>query len=163
MTHNLPLTDDEQLQEDALEALRRDPSVDSTEVGIEVEDAIVTLTGTVESSHRKRAAELAVLRVPSVRGVANDVVVRRYPSRTPTNTDIVRAAVRALDWSPQIPQGRVKVAAAADRMTLTGAVPRRTAQRAAETIVRRIAPQANIVNLITVAHEDPASIPSHAW
>jgi osmotically-inducible protein OsmY len=46
---------DVRIRQDVLEELAWDPHVDDTEVGVEVDDGVVTLTGTV-TSWAKRAA-----------------------------------------------------------------------------------------------------------
>ena len=73
------------IQRDVLAELKWDPEVEPTDVGVEVDDGIVTLTGTVDSYWAKLAAERAALRVDSVRAVANDIVVKTRPcGLTPT-------------------------------------------------------------------------------
>ena len=50
---------DSMLQRNILDELRWDPAVSETDVGVEVNDGVVTLSGTVESYAKKLAAERA--------------------------------------------------------------------------------------------------------
>ena len=66
---------DEAIHADVREELIWDPEVSETEVGVEVDDGVVTLTGTVDTYARKRAAERAAFRVRGVRAVADELDV----------------------------------------------------------------------------------------
>ena len=79
---------DEDIQQDVLEELAWEAEVQPNEIGVAVNDGIVTLTGRVESFPKKWAAERAAQRVRGVVAVANDIEVR-LPARpsgpTPTS------------------------------------------------------------------------------
>ena len=66
---------DIQIQQDVMRELRWDTRIGSTEVGVEVDKGIVSLTGTVENFAKKHAATEAAHRVAGVLDVANDVAV----------------------------------------------------------------------------------------
>ena len=81
---------DTQIHRDVLDELKWDSRVDETEVGIEIDDGVVTLTGTVAKNWGKRmAAEDAARRVIGVLDVANDIKVA-VPTAGPTDTEIAR-------------------------------------------------------------------------
>src|SRR5262249_55744535 len=67
---------DEQIQNDIYEELRWDARVQPNEVGVAVNDGVVTLTGWVDNYTKKWIAERASHRVRGVVAVANDVEVR---------------------------------------------------------------------------------------
>jgi osmotically-inducible protein OsmY len=67
---------DRDLQEHVQKALDWEPSVDSANIGVSVENGVVTLRGDVRSYWEKAAAERVALRVYGVKAVANDVNVR---------------------------------------------------------------------------------------
>ena len=56
---------DEHIHQEVLRELRWDSRVDETEVGVEVDQGVVTLTGTVASYPKKLAAQAAAHRVPA--------------------------------------------------------------------------------------------------
>jgi osmotically-inducible protein OsmY len=62
---------DTQIKQDVLNELRWDTRVTETDVGVEVDQGVVTLTGTVPTFMKKMAAEQAAHRVAGVMDVAN--------------------------------------------------------------------------------------------
>jgi len=54
---------------DVISELDWDPTVDATEAGVEADDRVVTLTGTVESFWKRWTAEQAALRLGDVRAL----------------------------------------------------------------------------------------------
>ncbi len=54
---------DSQIQQDVLRELKWDTRVEETDVGVEVDEAVVTLTGTVSSYAKRMAAQEAAHRV----------------------------------------------------------------------------------------------------
>ena len=118
------------IQQDVLEELRWDPQVKPTEVGVEVDDGVVTLTGTVDNYMKKWAAERAALRVAGVRAVANDVTVKTGATRT--DTDIAKAVADALESNILVPKNRIKVTVKNGWVTLEGDVDWRFEREEAE-------------------------------
>jgi len=57
-------------------ALDWEPSLDATDVGVSVDEAVVTLRGNVGTYAERLAAERAALRVFGAKAVANDLEVR---------------------------------------------------------------------------------------
>ena len=141
---------DEDIQRDVLEELAWEAEVQANEIGVAVNDGIVTLTGWVDSFPKKWAAERAAHRVRGVVAVANDIEVRLPGSAERTDADIAAAATRALDWDALIPPGRAKVTVSKGWVTLDGAVEWQFQRRAAERAVRRLTGVRGVTNLITV-------------
>src|SRR3954453_19797311 len=97
---------DKEIQQDVLAELAWDPEVAPTDVGVEVDDGVVTLTGTVQSYWKKWAAERAALRVEGVRAVANDIVVKTSTMRT--DTDIAKDLADAFQSNAVVPKDLIK-------------------------------------------------------
>ena len=70
---------DKELQQNIIDELDFEPSVDSAHIGVAVEKGVVTLTGHVSSYAEKTAVERAARRVKGVRAIAQEIEVR-YPS-----------------------------------------------------------------------------------
>jgi osmotically-inducible protein OsmY len=83
--------DDERIHEDVMEALLHDPAADSYELGVEVVDGVVTLSGLVDSWAEKKLSEDVVAGVHGVRRIDNDVRIS-YDTDRPDSE--IRAEVR---------------------------------------------------------------------
>lgn len=64
---------DDRILEDINEALTRHPEIDASEIKVRVENAVVTLSGTIESRQMKRLAEDCVEEVTGVEDVNNEL------------------------------------------------------------------------------------------
>lgn len=139
---------DAHLRTDVEQELEWEPTVDSGQVGVAVEDGVVTLTGEVRSYAEKWHAERAAERVLDVRGVANEIKIRT-PSEY-NDTDIARAVTEALRWDPFLPNDKVMVKVDGGWVTLSGELPQDYQRRAAEQKVRYLRGVKGISNLLTV-------------
>lgn len=148
---------DKQIQEDVMKELGWDPEVDSAEIGVAVEDGIVTLSGEVESYWSKRAAEKAVKRVKGVKGIAQDIIVR-YPGMERTDADIADAAVNSIKWNTSLPEGKVMVRVESGWVTLEGEVEWEFQRNAAEHVVEKLKGVKGVSNMITIKPKIQASI-----
>lgn len=100
---------DKDLKAQVESAFDWEPSVDASDVGVSVEDGVVTLRGNVRSYAEKGAAERVALRVYGVKGVADDLNVRLLAGYERSDTDIAQVAVAALKWNTLVPADRVTV------------------------------------------------------
>ncbi|HZY50626.1 MAG TPA: BON domain-containing protein, partial [Devosia sp.] len=67
---------DSLLRDSVIAELEFEPSIDANDIGVAVEDGIVTLSGHVPTYGQKLAVEQAVARVKGVRGFAEHLEVR---------------------------------------------------------------------------------------
>jgi osmotically-inducible protein OsmY len=151
----IAIRSDAVIQMDVLSELDWDPEVDATEVGVEVDDGVVTLTGWVDSYAKKVAAERAAQRVEGVRAVANDLSVKRHATRTDTN--IGKAVADALESNSLVPVDRLKITVKNGKVTLQGEVDWDYQRQAAVNITRHIQGVRDVFNLITL--KQPAVSP----
>ncbi len=68
---------DERIKEDVCETLSRDHRIDASDIEVNVEDAMVTLSGNVDSREIKRAAEMIIENLSGVDDVKNDIRVKK--------------------------------------------------------------------------------------
>lgn len=141
---------DAEIQQDVLDELDWDPEIKVTDVGVEVDDGVVTLTGTVKSFHEKMVAEDAAFRVTGVRAVANDIVVRPSGLGLRTDTDIAHAVAVTLEWNPSVPHERLHVAVSDGNVTLEGDVDWNYQRERAAELAKRIIGVRTLANRITV-------------
>jgi osmotically-inducible protein OsmY len=149
---------DLQLREDVEEELLWEPSVLSTDIGVIVEDGIVTLTGRVDTFPEKWGAEKAAVRVSGVKAVANEIEVKLTTSSRRADEEIARAASNALEWNIVVPKG-VQAVVEDGWVTLKGKVRWQYQKRAAEESVRYLTGVKGITNAITVkSHVAPSVV-----
>jgi osmotically-inducible protein OsmY len=146
-----------QLQQDVLQELRFEPSINASQIGVTAEDGIVGLTGTVESYLAKAAAVHAAERVVGVKAVTDELTVDIPELHVRNDEDIARAAVNALQWDVWVPSDAVKVKVNAGWITLEGEVTYKFQQTAAENAVRNLTGVKGVANLITL--KKPSVVP----
>jgi osmotically-inducible protein OsmY len=101
--------DDKVLRQSIIDELDFEPSIDSANVGVAVENGVVTLSGHVASYAEKIAAERAVQRVKGVKAIAQEIEVR-YPDQAKRSDDeIAQRALNILKWSVQVPADSIQV------------------------------------------------------
>jgi len=139
---------DRELQQNVQNALDWEPSIESTDIGISVDNGIVTLRGDVPSYAEKSAAERVALRVYGVKAVANDINVRLISRYERTDTEIAQAAVSALKWNTMVPADKVSIAVSDGWITLTGTVDWQYQRSTAERAVRDLTGVKGVSNAI---------------
>jgi osmotically-inducible protein OsmY len=150
---------DRELQQNVQNALDWEPSVESSEIGVSVDNSIVTLRGDVHSYTEKSAAERVALRVYGVKAVANDLNIRLTSRYERTDTEIAEAAVAALKWNTMVPSDKVHVAVSNGWITLTGTIDWQYQRYAAERAVRDLTGVRGVTNNITLApHVQPGDV-----
>src|SRR6516225_1555179 len=131
--------DDKLVRDDVLEELDFDPSIDATNIGVAVDEGVVTLSGHVSSYAEKIAAESAARRVRGVRAIAQEIEVR-YPGEKETADDeIAKRVLSVFRWNAMIPQEAVKVTVQKGWVTLRGEVNWQYQKKAAEDAIRQLA------------------------
>jgi osmotically-inducible protein OsmY len=141
---------DRELQQNVQNALNWEPSIESTEIGVSVDNGIVTLRGDVHSYAEKSAAERVALRVYGTKAVANDINIRLISRYERTDTEIAQAAVSALKWNTMVPADKVNLAVSNGWITLTGTVDWQYQRHAAERAVRDLMGVKGVTNNITL-------------
>jgi osmotically-inducible protein OsmY len=149
---------DIELQEHVLEELKWDARVDPADVGVTVDDGIITLAGTVGSYAERVAADEAAHRVCGVRDVANELEVRLPDILQRTDTEIARAVRWALEWDVFVPDEHIQSSVSNGWVTLEGAVEKPTQRADAERAVRNLAGVHGVINDIAA----PGAMPGVA-
>jgi osmotically-inducible protein OsmY len=150
---------DAQIQHEVMEELAWDARVKSTNVGVEVDAGVVTLTGTVDSWAARLAAQEAAHRVDGVLDVANDVRVKLPGSPELTDADVAKAVRHALVWDVLVPHERITSTVSNGFVTLAGAVSNWTQHDDAARRVRNLAGVREVINTIEVVPPSPRPEP----
>ena len=141
---------DKDLKQHVQSALDWEPSLDASDIGVSVDESVVTLRGNVASYAEKIAAERVALRVYGVKAVANDLVVHLVSGFERTDTEIAQAAVAALKWNTVVPKDRVTVTVTNNWLTLNGTLDWQYQKDAAARAVRDLMGVKGVTNSITV-------------
>lgn len=141
---------DKILRQTIIDELDFEPSIDGENIGVGVDNGVVTLTGHVASYAEKIAVERAVERVKGVKAIAENIEVR-YPGHKQTADDEIAArAVAILGWNVQVPKDSVGVKVEKGWIELTGDVHWQYQRLAAEAAVRELSGVVGVSNLIQV-------------
>ncbi len=142
---------DSQIKSDVLNELKWDSRVDETDVGVQVKEGIVTLTGSVNVYAKKIAAREAAHRVHGVLDVVDELQVKVPGIGARTDTDIARGVRDALEWDAFVPDENITSTVSLGIVTLEGAVQTWSQRADAERVVRGLAGVRGVINQITVA------------
>ena len=142
---------DSALRQDILDELEFEPSIDANDIGVAVEDGVVTLTGHVSSYGQKEAVERAVSRIKGVRAIAQEIEVRLPLSTGDADDEIARRVIDTLKWSTLVPDNRVQVLVQDGWVTLTGTLEWNYQKTGAGDAVRHIDGVRGVTNVITLA------------
>jgi osmotically-inducible protein OsmY len=147
------------IQDDVLAELRWEPQLDANDLGVIVENGVVTLTGWTDNYLKRIAAQEAAHRVRGVTAVANEIEVRLAGSDERNDADIAAAVVRALEWDVAIPNEKIDVTITKGWVTLKGTVGWQFQKVAAERVIRRLLGVKGVSNMLLVTpHLDATGI-----
>jgi len=141
---------DAELQQDVMNELQWEPSIEAAEIVVSVRDGVVTLSGYVDSYGKKLAAERAAARVFGVRAVAETIQVRLPGSLERSDEDIAGMVANVLEWNVLVPYDRVKVHVQDGVVTLSGEVAWVYQKFAAEEAMRYLMGIVSLSNQITI-------------
>jgi osmotically-inducible protein OsmY len=113
---------DQQLQQEVEVELAWDPAVTATDIGVPVNDRVVTLSGHPVSYAEKLAAEKAAQRVGGVKAVVVEMSVRLLHGDIRTDEEIANAVRSILKWTVGLPESAVQVQVEKGWVTLRGEV-----------------------------------------
>lgn len=142
---------DRAVRQAVIDALASDPRIEAPQVGVAVDDGIVTLTGHVARYAAREAAEAAARGVCGVRGVVVQVAVRLPAAQRPRDEDLARRADLVLRWTMTPPPDAIRVKAREGWITLTGTVAAPSQKSEAQAAVATIPGLLGLINLIDVA------------
>lgn len=142
---------DTTLRQIILDELEFEPSIDAANIGVAVDDGIVTLTGHVSTYWEKTVAEDAVKRVKGVKGIAEEIEVRLAGTSVTADDEIAKRAVNALTWNVSIPKDKIQVKVQKGWITLTGKLEWQYQKNAAADAVRGLAGVTGVSNHIEIA------------
>ena len=133
------MKNDQVLQKDVQDAIKWEPLLNISEIGVTVIDGVVTLTGIVDSYLKKSKAEDAAKSVAGVKAVVEKIEVEFINSKDKTDSEIAVEVLDALKANWQVPFHKIKVKVEDGWLTLEGNVEWNYQKEAVEKSVRNLA------------------------
>src|SRR6185312_959784 len=147
---------DAQIQKDVIAQLQWDPFLNTGNIGVSVNDGVVTLSGQVDSFARKQAAESAAKKILGVKAVAEEIKVGPSLAYDRSDTDIARAVATDLSWHSAVQEDRIRIKVEKGVVTLDGDVEWNYQRTAAADAIRNLNGVKWVNNAIVVK---PAVLP----
>lgn len=129
---------DAQLQTDVFAELHWDPSINAAQIGVEVKNGVVTLTGEVSTFSEKWEIERIAQRVAGVMALAINIDVMLPGLSQRSDADVARSAENVLQWMTFTPSNPIKVLVESGWVTLSGHVDWDYQRQAAHGAVRHL-------------------------
>jgi osmotically-inducible protein OsmY len=144
---------DTAIKQDVLDELVWQPNIDETQIGVIVEDGVVTLTGFVNEFQQKLAAENAAKSVAGVKAVADDIQVTFGDDFKKTDKEIAKAVVNALEWNSSVPTDKIMVKVDDGYIYLTGEVTWKYQRDAAKRTIEHLQGVKGVNNTIDIVQK----------
>ncbi|MGO4622276.1 BON domain-containing protein [Ensifer sp. 2YAB10] len=139
------------LRQDILDELEYEPSIDAANIGVTVENGIVTLTGHVQSYPEKHTAEHVARRVKGVRAIAEEIVVRLPDHKRTADDEIASRVLKILDWGAAISEpNNIQIKVERGYVTLVGTVDWYFQRSAAESAIYQLTGVTGIDNQLRI-------------
>jgi osmotically-inducible protein OsmY len=145
---------DYEIKQQVLRELKWDSRIAWAQIGVEVHDGLVTLSGAVSTYAKKTAAQQAAHRVAGVLDVANEIDVKPTGRFAHTDEEIARAVRHTLQWDALVPDERIQSTVSDGWVTLEGNVDVWREREDAERSVLRLAGVVGVINKITILPVD---------
>src|SRR5688572_12459427 len=141
---------DSQIQKDVMDELKWSPYLHASEIGVAVNNGIVTLSGKTDSYSKKIQAEKAAKGIAGVKAVALDIQVGMSPGYKRSDTEIAEAVMNALKWHSAVREEKIKVKVEDGDVKLEGEVDWDFQRTNIRNTVEHLTGVRSIIDLITV-------------
>lgn len=141
---------DFEIKQQVLRELKWDSRIAWAQIGVEVREGLVTLSGAVDTYAKKAAAQEAAHRVGGVLDVANEIEVRPTGIFLHSDEEIARAVRHTLEWDALVPDDRIQSTVSSGWVTLDGDVDLWREREDAEKSVLRLAGVVGVINRIAI-------------
>jgi osmotically-inducible protein OsmY len=138
------------LRQSIMDELEFQPYIDAANIGVTVDNGVVTLTGHVKSYAQKISVERAVKSMKGVRAVAEEIQVRPMKGAGTADDAIASRALNILTWSSDIPEQDIKVIVQKGWITLEGEVDWQYQKETAEMAVRKLSGVVGVDNRLVL-------------
>jgi osmotically-inducible protein OsmY len=151
------MKNDAQIQTDVQNQLKWEPEMNAAQIGVAVNNGIVTLSGIVDTYPKKLTAERIAKNVVGVKAVALDILVGISPVNRKSDTEIAEACVNALRWDSSVPDDKIKVRVENGTVSIDGTVEWGYQRLAAKNAIMKLTGVKGVNNMVVVKQK-PSSI-----
>jgi osmotically-inducible protein OsmY len=144
------MKNDLEIQVDVLAELRWDSKINAPQIGVEVSNGVVTLSGYVESYLEKSSAEKAAKRVIGVGAIAQEIRVLLPGSSIRCDTEIARQIQSIIRLSDIDPNDQIHIKVEQGFITLSGKVEAFHKKELAQKYASNMLGVTGICNLIEI-------------
>ncbi|MCP2073084.1 UNVERIFIED_ORG: osmotically-inducible protein OsmY [Pseudomonas lini] len=142
--------DDLTLRKTILEELEFQPDINAANIGVAVDNGVVTLSGHVSTYAQKINAERAVKGIKGVRAVAEEIKVRLDKGAGTADDTIAARALKIINWSSDVPEGDIKVIVQNGWVNLEGEVDWQYQKETVERAVFKLSGVVGVNNRLTL-------------
>ena len=136
------------LQREVHDAIKWEPILNASEIGVSAKDGVVTLTGTVDSYAKKFEAENVAKGISGVKAVVEKIKVGNTYQRD--DNEIAEEIVRTFESNWEIPNEKVRVKVENGWIMLTGELQWNYQKQAVNVTVKNILGVKGVINRIKV-------------
>lgn len=140
----------DEIKHAVLRELAWDTRVEVADVGVEVTEGMVTLSGTVSSYGEKMAAQEAAHRVVGVHDVVNAIEVKALGSKARSDVELAQMARHVMEWDVLVPDESITLTVDHGWITLEGTVKAWAQRDEAERAIQHLAGVQGVTNRIAV-------------
>tara|TARA_R110000744_G_scaffold82351_7_gene161841 strand:- start:5021 stop:5689 length:669 start_codon:yes stop_codon:yes gene_type:complete len=144
---------DAEIKKDVLDELAWQPNIDETDIGVIVENGIVTLSGVVNNYSKKIAAENAVKGIEGVKALAGDIEVKYGKAFKKTDKEIAKAVVDALKWNSSVPEEGLTIKVEDGWVYLSGEVNWNYQKNEAKLAIENLLGVRSVINNISIKQD----------
>lgn len=139
------------LRQDIIDELEYEPSINAANIGVAVNNGVVTLSGHVRSFVEKHTVERIVRGMLGVRAIAQELEVRLPDSKKTADDEIAQRVLAVLGWAATIfDPNDIEVTVRHGFVTLKGTVSWHFQRNAAEQAVRHLGGVTGISNQLEI-------------
>jgi osmotically-inducible protein OsmY len=148
------MKNNQELQTDVQNAIKWQPLLHAAEIGVTVNDGVVTLTGTVDNYSKKMEAENAAKNVAGVNAVVEKIEVDFKNSWDKKNdNDIAKEILNAFKCNWQIPNDKIQVKVENGWIVLSGELNWNYQKEEAKNTIKNLEGIVGVSNNITIKAE----------
>jgi osmotically-inducible protein OsmY len=138
----------EELKREVTRELSWDTRTWNQKIDVDVDEGVVTLSGTASSYGERKAAEAAAHRVFGVTDVANEILIKI--ERPHSDAEIAHAVRQALEWDALVPSTQITSTVSGGWVKLEGKVNSLTERADARRAVENLIGVAGVINELEV-------------